>query len=236
MSADYQRIEVIPGTARRRSWSTEQKLRIIEETLAPGETISSVARRNGVAPNLLYRWRRLMSEGGAAAVGSYEPVVGSSELRRLEECVRELERPLDRKTMENEILWDALAKARAKSRSRGRSRCRGQYPMKAVGTALGVARSNLPERLKGAASAPRPSSRSKTMRLLPIIRRLVDQRPTYGYRRIAALLNRERASTGLPPTTRKWVHRIMQHHAMLLERHTGRREGRIYDGKVMVTR
>ena len=35
-----------------------------------------------VAPNLLYRWRRLLSEGGAAAVDSDEPVVGSSELRR----------------------------------------------------------------------------------------------------------------------------------------------------------
>jgi transposase len=114
MSDDYQRIEVITGTARRRSWSTEQKLRIIDESLAPGETISSVARRNGVAANLLYRWRRLMSEGGAAAVGSDEPVVGSSEVRRLEERVRELERLLGRKTMENEILREALAKAQAK--------------------------------------------------------------------------------------------------------------------------
>jgi hypothetical protein len=47
---------------------------------------------NGVAPNLLYRWRRLLSEGGAAAVSLDEPVVGSSEVRRLEERVRELER------------------------------------------------------------------------------------------------------------------------------------------------
>ena len=73
--------------------------------------MSSVARRSGVAPNLLYRWRRLLSEGGAAAVDSDEPVVGSSEVRRLEERVRELERLLGRKTMENEILREALAKA-----------------------------------------------------------------------------------------------------------------------------
>jgi transposase len=79
----------------------EQKLRIIEESFAPGETVSSVARRNGVAPNLLYRWRR---EGGVTAVGSDEPVVGNSEMRKLEERVRELERLLGRKTMENEIL------------------------------------------------------------------------------------------------------------------------------------
>ena len=83
MSDDYRRIELITGTARRRHWSTEQKLQIIEESFEPGETVSSVARRRGVAPNLLYCWRRLMTEGGATAVGSDEPVVGSSEVRRL---------------------------------------------------------------------------------------------------------------------------------------------------------
>ena len=114
MSDDYQRIELITGTSRRRYWSTEQKLRIIEESFEPGETVSSVARRNGVAANLLYRWRRLMSEGGVTAVGSDEAVVGSSEVRKLEERVRDLERLLGRKTMENEILREALAKAGSK--------------------------------------------------------------------------------------------------------------------------
>lgn len=114
MSDDYQRVELITGTARRRYWSTPEKLRIIEESMEPGETVSSVARRNGVAPNLLYRWRRLMDEGGATAVGSDEPVVGNSEVRRLEEKVRELERLLGRKTMENEILREALVKSQAK--------------------------------------------------------------------------------------------------------------------------
>ena len=117
MSDDYQRIELITGTARRRRWTTEQKLRIIEASYALGESVSSVARRHGVAPNLFYRWRRLMAEGGVAAVGSDEPVVGSSEVRRLEERVRELERLLGRKTMEVEILKEALTKAQAKKLS-----------------------------------------------------------------------------------------------------------------------
>ena len=54
---------------------------------------------------------------GAAAVGSDEPVVGNSEVRRLEERIRELERLLGRKTMEVEILKEALAKAQAKKPS-----------------------------------------------------------------------------------------------------------------------
>jgi len=61
-------------------------------------------------------------------------------------------------------------------------------------------------------------------------------RPTYGYRRIAALVNRELARQSLPPANRKRVHRIMQRHSLLLQRHTGRREGRVHDGKVMVMR
>jgi len=117
MADDYRRIELITGEARRRRWSTEQKLQIIEESFLPGETVSSVARRRGVAPNLLYRWRRLLTEGGAAAVGSDEPVVGSSEVRRLEERVRDLERLLGRKTMEVEILKEALARSESKKPS-----------------------------------------------------------------------------------------------------------------------
>lgn len=117
MADDYRRIELITGEARRRRWSTEQKLQIIEESFLPGETVSSVARRRGVAPNLLYRWRRLLTEGGAAAVGSDEPVVGSSEVRRLEERVRDLERLLGRKTMEVEILREALARSESKKPS-----------------------------------------------------------------------------------------------------------------------
>ena len=47
-------------------------------------------------------------------MGSDEPVVGGSEVRRLEERVRELERMLGRKTVEVEIFREALAKSEVK--------------------------------------------------------------------------------------------------------------------------
>ena len=50
-------------------------------------------------------------------MGSDEPVVASSEVRRLEERVRDLERLLGRKTMEVEILKEALAKSESKKPS-----------------------------------------------------------------------------------------------------------------------
>jgi len=55
-----------------------------------------------------------MSEGGKEAVRTDDAVVAASEVRRLEERVRELERLLGRKTMEVEILKEALDLARAK--------------------------------------------------------------------------------------------------------------------------
>jgi transposase len=124
MSNEYRHVELLTGDVRRRRWTTEQKLTIIEQSFEPGETVSSTARRHGVAPNLLYRWRRLLSEGGAAAVDSDEPVVGNSEVKKLEDRVRELERMLGRKTMEVEILREALSKADSKNGYRGRSCCR----------------------------------------------------------------------------------------------------------------
>ncbi len=108
--------------------------------------------------------------------------------------------------------------------------------MKRIAEALGVSRSNLLDR-RGGRTRPRGSYRKPNDEgLLPLIRRFVDERPTYGYRRIAALVNRELARTGLPIVNRKRVHRIMQQAALLLEPCTGRREGRVHDGKVMVMR
>ena len=121
---DRPRVEVMTGVAGRRYWLAQEKLRIVEESLAHGGSVSGVARRNGVAPNLLFRWRRLMAEGGAMSVGKNEPVVGASEVRKLEDRVRDLERLLGRKTMEVEILKEALAKSGAKNGCRCRCRRR----------------------------------------------------------------------------------------------------------------
>ena len=58
--------------------------------------------------------------------------------------------------------------------------------MKTVADTLGISRSNLVERLKGRSKSRGSYRKAEDAELLPIIRRLVDQRPTYGYRRIAS--------------------------------------------------
>lgn len=114
MSDEFSRVEVITGVARRRRFTTDLKMAVIAETMQPGMSISYVARRHGLSPSLVFRWRRLMNDGGREAVRADDEVVASSELRRLEERVRDLERMLGRKTLENEILKEALELARSK--------------------------------------------------------------------------------------------------------------------------
>ena len=107
-------IEIITDGGRRRRWTAAEKLRIVEETLDDRASISVVARRNGVAPNLLYRWRRLMLDGGAVAVSEDDDVTSNRTVRQMEDRIRELERQLGRKTLEAEILREALDKSRSK--------------------------------------------------------------------------------------------------------------------------
>lgn len=107
-------IEIITDGGRRRRWTAAEKLRIVEETLNDRANISVVARRNGVAPNLLYRWRRPMLEGGRVAVSEDDDVTSNKVVRQLEDRIRELERQLGRKTLEAEILREALDKSRSK--------------------------------------------------------------------------------------------------------------------------
>ena len=99
-------IEIITDGGRRRRWGAAEKLRIVEETLDERASISVVARRNGVAPNLLTRWRRLMLEGGAVAVSNDDEATSNRAVRQMEERIRELERQLGRKTLEVEPKFD----------------------------------------------------------------------------------------------------------------------------------
>ena len=64
MSDTFSKVEVITGVARRRRFSTELKLALVAETMQPGLSVSYVARRHGLSTSPLFRWRRLMSEGG----------------------------------------------------------------------------------------------------------------------------------------------------------------------------
>jgi transposase len=55
------------GERRRRTWSADQKQRIIAESFAPGASVAEVARRYGLNSNMLFTWRRrerAVNDGG----------------------------------------------------------------------------------------------------------------------------------------------------------------------------
>ncbi|GAN74611.1 transposase [Acidiphilium multivorum AIU301] len=98
----------------RRRWTTAEKVRLVEEAMQPGLSVSYVARRAGISPSQLLSWKRRMLEGGATAVQADDDVVGVARVQELEKRVRDLECLLGRKTMEAEILKEALALAAPK--------------------------------------------------------------------------------------------------------------------------
>jgi transposase len=51
-------VTVLAGPERRRRWTSAEKARIVEASLAPGASVAEVARRHDVHPNLLHLWRR----------------------------------------------------------------------------------------------------------------------------------------------------------------------------------
>ena len=74
-------VEVQVRAVRRRNWWTEDKLRIIRETLAPGAVAKVVAERHGIGTGLLFTWRREML---ATAMSGLVPVEIGAETPRAE--------------------------------------------------------------------------------------------------------------------------------------------------------
>jgi transposase len=77
-------------------------------THEPGVTVGPVARRHGIRPDQLFLWRELAAQGALTATDAGEAVVAASDYRVLQGQIRELRRLLGKKTMEAEILREAL--------------------------------------------------------------------------------------------------------------------------------
>jgi transposase len=107
-------VEVLTQPEQRRRRSVEEKLAIVRETFEPGATVSGVARRHQVNANQVFAWRKLFQDGSLSAVSAGEQVVPASDLAEAMKQIRELQRLLGKKTMEVEILREAVEYGRAK--------------------------------------------------------------------------------------------------------------------------
>ncbi len=111
--------DVDTRSLKRRRWTQAEKFRLIEECNETGSSVSLIARKYGLSASQLFLWRKQLSEGGMVSLVHDEPVVPQSEVRALEARVKELERILGRKTLEAEVLREALDLAVKKKKAQG---------------------------------------------------------------------------------------------------------------------
>ena len=99
---------------RRRRWSVAEKAALVRRTYEPGMSVSLVTSQEGVSAGLLFQWRKLERQGALTAVSAGEAVVPASELAAARAEIAKLQRVLGKKTLENEILKEAVEYATEK--------------------------------------------------------------------------------------------------------------------------
>jgi transposase InsO family protein len=104
--------------------------------------------------------------------------------------------------------------------------------VKRIAETMNVSRSHQYEKRMSKRTDKRFYHKAQDERYLPFIREIVDERATYGYRRVTALLNRK---LGNETVNHKRVYRIMKKNGLLLQRYTGR-PIRVHDGTVQMIR
>ena len=107
--SDIEPAHVMNEVQHRRRWTFLQKLRVAQEASVPGMTVTSIARKYGMAPSQLFHWRKLLLQEGEEIVSANYRGIAYVEIRELKRRIRELERLLGRATMENEILRETVA-------------------------------------------------------------------------------------------------------------------------------
>ncbi|HHH6346255.1 IS3 family transposase [Escherichia coli] len=222
------------GPEKRRRRTTQEKIAIVQQSFEPGMTVSLVARQHGVAASQLFLWRKQYQEGSLTAVAAGEQVVPASELAAAMKQIKELQRLLGKKTMENELLKEAVEYGRGKKVDSARALIARGWGVSLVSRCLRVSRAQLHVILRRTDDwmDGRRSRHTYDTDVLLRIHHVIGELPTYGYRRVWALLRRQAELDGMPAINAKRVYRIMRQNALLLERkpavppskraHTGR--------------
>ncbi|MCE0524486.1 IS3 family transposase (plasmid) [Escherichia coli] len=222
------------GPEKRRRRTTQEKIAIVQQSFEPGMTVSLVARQHGVAASQLFLWRKQYQEGSLTAVAAGEQVVPASELAAAMKQIKELQRLLGKKTMENELLKEAVEYGRGKKVDSTRALIARGWGVSLVSRCLRVSRAQLHVILRRTDDWKdgRRSRHTDDTDVLLRIHHVIGELPTYGYRRVWALLRRQAKLDGMPAINAKRVYRIMRQNALLLERkpavppskraHTGR--------------
>jgi putative transposase len=108
--------------------------------------------------------------------------------------------------------------------------------VKTVSDTLEVSRSRQHERKKkGGSSRKRHYKKADDDRYLSLVRQITDERASYGYRRVTAMINRQLGRNGQFRVSPKRIYRLMKMNHLLLQRYTGR-PARLHEGSVIMKR
>ncbi|EPS2555874.1 IS30 family transposase [Escherichia coli] len=217
------------GPEKRRRRTTQEKIAIVQQSFEPGMTVSLVARQHGVAASQLFLWRKQYQEGSLTAVAAGEQVVPASELAAAMKQIKELQRLLGKKTMENELLKEAVEYGRAKKLDSARALIARGWGVSLVSRCLRVSRAQLHVILRRTDDwmDGRRSRHTDDTDVLLRIHHVIGELPTYGYRRVWALLRRQAELDCMPAINAKRVYRFIQH----LRRSHSLRHGRRHTRK-----
>jgi transposase len=83
--------------ARRRRFNLHDKIEIVNKTRLFGNSVSSVAREHGIAPSVLFTWRKLMEQGELESMTSEEDVVAVSKMKEMQNRIKSLKLTQERK-------------------------------------------------------------------------------------------------------------------------------------------
>jgi transposase-like protein len=209
-------VEVVTSVQRRMRWTTEQKLEIVKQTNEPGSSVYLLARQHGLTAAQLFQWRKAYLEGSLAAVGTNETVVPASELQEAMRRIKQLEVALGRKTLENEILKEAVDFAKAIKLDFALACIAWGRAIRTVCMELGVSRSNvLTKKTRSSDWADLRNSPPKAddADLKEAIASVVKDQATYCCRRVWARLKIDGRQIN-----HKRVYRVMRDEGWLLFR------------------
>lgn len=182
---------------------------MLKEAESPGCSALKVARRYDVSPSLLYGWRKALNHSGN------NKLVPESALHDVLRRERELERAVA------EIATQSRAIKKSLSRSKRRVDIaitiiqEKGWRVKRVADVIGVARSNLIERLKAGPMSAKLANDSleRDQKLLRRIQQILQEHPNCGYRRVTTFLNRDQKREEY--VNHKRVYRLMRDQKLL---------------------
>jgi len=106
--------ELIEQSKYRKRLTAEQKMAIVQASYEPGAIVVEVARKCNVGLSSLLKWRKCALEGSLMSVKDNAPGISAAQAKQLKKEIRQLQKLLGKKTLQIELLQDAIELAREK--------------------------------------------------------------------------------------------------------------------------